>query len=180
MTETIAGTVHRLAGSPSMRLFVCLPLLLLAACDDRDQDQSRMSADIIDRPASREGEGPLAGNNVGAGAGTGLANNTTPAEPTSEARLPSVVQGQWAGINDSCGDRTAELELTVTPTTLVFHESVGTVRSVSAGKDGRIRVDASFTGEGQSWTRVLELRPSANGREMTMVNDGTAVVRKRC
>ncbi len=83
-------------------------------------------------------------------------------------------------MNDRCGDRSADLELTVTPKTLIFHESVGTVTKVAPGPGERVRVTAAFTGEGDSWTRKVELRPSANGKELTMINDGAAVTRKRC
>src|SRR3546814_4417026 len=55
---------------------------------------------------------------------------------------------------------------------LVFLESEGKATGVSHGPDGRIRIDAAFTGEGQSWNRKLELRPSASGRELTVIDDG--------
>jgi hypothetical protein len=41
-------------------------------------------------------------------------------------------------------------------------------------------VKADFTGEGQSWTRTLALRMAEDGKALTIVNDGTAVTRKRC
>ena len=174
------GTRRPIAGSLRMRVLFALPLLLLAACGDKEeQRKSGISTDIV------EGTEPDA-----------VRNATPPPEapplPQAEAphpdlrggtptgAIPAALQGRWTGLADRCGDRSAELELTVTPKSLVFHESVGTVNGVVSGANGRLRVDAAFTGEGDSWTKTLEMRPSANGRELTVINDGTAVTRKRC
>ena len=72
------------------------------------------------------------------------------------------------------------MELTVEPDQLIFHESVGVVQSVNQQADGRLQVQAAFTGEGESWTRTLSFRPSADGARLTIVTDGTAVTRKSC
>ncbi len=66
------------------------------------------------------------------------------------------------------------------PDQLLFHESVGTVKQVNQDANGRAAVEAAFTGEGQSWTRTLALTLSKDGKALTVVNDGTAVTRKRC
>lgn len=174
MIETNSGTLGRPAGSLMMRAGLFLPLLLLAACDDGNKNQSAVSTNIVDQQESDAV--PAVGNNV-----EEVLPEETPTEsPQSASSMPVALQGRWTGINDACGDRMADLELNITPDSLVFHESVGTVKGVSAGTDGRIRVNAAFTGEGQSWTQRLELRPSANGRELTIINDGTAITRKRC
>lgn len=166
-----------------MRASFALPLLLLAACQDREGDKSGISTNI-----SEEQTTPDAANGV-------TAADPTPVDPAGAradaphpdmgdesptGAIPASLQGRWTGINDACGDRTADLELTVEPKSLVFHESVGTVKGVVSGANGSLRVDAAFTGEGDSWNKMLELRPSASGRELTIINDGTAVTRKRC
>lgn len=174
MIEMNSGTLCRPAGSVMMRAPFFLPLLLLAACDDGGKREAGVSTNIVDQ--HDVDSVPAAGNNV-----EEVLPEEKPTEtPQSASSMPAALQGRWTGINNACGDRMADLELNITPDSLVFHESVGTVKSVSAGADGRIRVNAAFTGEGQSWTRRLELRPSANGRELTIVNDGAAVTRKRC
>ncbi|WP_031298737.1 hypothetical protein [Sphingobium lactosutens] len=119
------------------------------------------------------------------------ANAIVPAEPvpTSETSkppaspagmIPESLQGRWTGMQARCDDRSDALELTIKPDQLIFHESVGTVQSVDAQEGGEIQVKAAFTGEGESWTRTLSLKPSADGARLTIVNDGTAVTRKRC
>lgn len=105
----------------------------------------------------------------------------TPKQAASPAGLiPASMQGRWAGMQARCDDRSDALELTIKPDQLIFHESVGTVQSVDAEEGGHIRVQSAFTGEGESWTRTLSLKPSADGARLTIVNDGTAVTRKRC
>jgi len=180
-----------MTGSLRMRLLITLPLLLIAACDEKGGGKPGMSANIVDEEASydvsnvtpAQDETLAAGNEARPAA---AANGSAPATPRQAARphaagsIPAALQGSWTGLNDKCGDRSAELELKVTPNSLIFHESVGTVQGVVTGSGGKTRIDAAFTGEGDSWTKKLELRPSANGRELTIINDGAAVTRKRC
>lgn len=173
-----AGTSRRSAGFPPMRatILLPLPLLMLAACDDRRDDKSEVVTNIVDQGPPDIRAVPEASN--------GQTAEPSPALPAPEApsgsTLPAGVQGRWTGLDENCADRATERELTITPTSLIFLESEGKVTGVSHGPNGSIRVDAAFTGEGQSWTKRLELRPSAKGRELTVLNDGTAVTRKRC
>ncbi|WP_242129036.1 hypothetical protein [Sphingobium sp. Sx8-8] len=172
-----AGTHWRKTGFLPMRALIFLPpLLLLTACDRKSDDQPGVVANIVDQATSNVTEVPQ-GNGI-------QTAEPAPAIPRSEApvgvTIPASIQGRWAGLDESCADRAAELELTITPTSLVFLESEGKATGVSHGPDGSIRIEAAFTGEGQSWKKRLELRPSANGRELVMMNDGTAVTRKRC
>lgn len=167
--------------NPVLAAFALLPLLSLAACGKSEQNESQpgMVANIMDQalPGSRD----LPPD----------ANSITPVEPAPDLpvakgdaeranAIPIGLQGRWAGLQERCGDKAAALELRVTAASLVFHESVGTVQRVAHRPDGQLSVDATFTGEGDSWTRTLTLRPSADGQQLTVVNDGTAVVRKRC
>lgn len=159
-------------------LLPLLPVLLVAACDGGKQsaDQPGVVANIMEEalPNTQQPAPP--------------ANAITPVEPppaidppaaAPSGPVPATLQGGWTGMADRCGDRSADLELTIAPDRLLFHESVGEVRSVKATGSG-LSVDAAFTGEGQSWTRTLLLKPSADGRTLTIVNDGAAVTRKRC
>jgi hypothetical protein len=170
-----------------MRALSFLPLLLLAACDETEEGRPGMSTNIVDEQASYDvgnlspvdDETPEPVNEAQPDANA-AAPAREPGPRTPAGGIPASLQGRWTGLNDTCGDRSAELELTVTPKQLIFHESVGDVTGVVSGTGGRLRVDAAFTGEGDSWARRLELRPSANGRELTIINDGAAVTRKRC
>lgn len=93
---------------------------------------------------------------------------------------PASFQGRWIGTKDQCDDTAAEQELEITPRELIFHESVGTITQVTKQAGGKVAIDAAFTGEGQSWTRRLETRLSADGQTLTIANDGQMVNRKRC
>ena len=170
-----------------MRLFLALPLLLLAACDQRADDKPGMSTNIVEEQSSYDvsnqspaDDDSLAPDNAADPTRNETASARQPEGASVGNRIPVSVQGRWTGLNDRCGDRSSDLELTVTPKSLIFHESVGTVTGVTSGPGGRVRVDAAFTGEGESWTKRVELRPSASGRELTVINDGAAVTRKRC
>lgn len=160
------------------RQSILLPLLLVAACDNSNQSagQPGVVANIVDQalPNAQQPAPP--------------ANAITPVETppaidppaaTPSGQIPATMQGRWTGTADRCGDRSADLELTIAPDQLTFHESVGEVRSVKA-TEGGLSVEAAFTGEGQSWTRTLLLKPSPDGRMLTIINDGAAVTRKRC
>lgn len=174
--DEVAGTGGRLAGSVVMRLALALlPLVALAACDkpaDKQEAQPGVVANISDRTEQAQDTPPPM-------------NATLPAqqpepEVAASGPIPAALQGRWTGMTDTCGDRAADLELNILPDQLVFHESVGTVEAVTPGADGQMSVRASFTGEGQSWTRTLTLRPAVDGSTLTIVNDGTAVRRQRC
>lgn len=157
-----------------MRFYFSLSLpLLLLACDGGQDPQSGMVANIENATPPDMEETPA--NNAAP-----TENAVSAAEEESEGLIPVAVRGRWTGIGDNCTDKAAELELSITPRTLIFHESVGTVNAIEKQADGRLKVDASFTGEGQSWTRSLILKTSAKGEELTVINDGAAVTRKRC
>lgn len=166
-----------------MRMFLpLLPILLVTACDrkpDGGDGQPGIVANILDQ-AMPNAQQPAP-----------AANAITPVEQMPDipapkpqvdgsAIVPAELLGRWTGVSDRCGDRMADLELNIMANSLVFHESVGSVKTVTPAPGGRFSIEAAFTGEGQSWTRTLDLRPSADGATLTIVNDGTAVVRKRC
>lgn len=149
-------------------------LVLTAACDATPQGndaQPAIVANIVD--ADRSTPSPAPANAI-------IAPPDQPTEVVNPqpAIIPASVQGRWTGESDRCDDRAAPLELTVAPDRLVFHESVGTVRSVRIGEDGGIAIDASFTGEGQSWQRTLTL--TRTGDRLVITGDGATTTRKRC
>ncbi|WP_066696797.1 hypothetical protein [Sphingobium amiense] len=155
-----------------MRAFALCALAALAACGrepaGKDDGQPEIVSNIVEDAVPEAGEARQPENRAEA-----------QAQPAADS-IPAALQGRWTGLPDACGDRAAALELNIGPDSLIFHESVGQVEAVKRGEDGDMRVTAAFTGEGESWTRTLTLRPAADGATLTIVNDGTATVRKRC
>jgi hypothetical protein len=161
--------------------FPLLAMLLLAACGEARDD----NADAAPPPAATVSDQTPPGTRHAAPPAMAIAPvrppvaASDPSPPAASAgAIPAAYQGRWTGEGDSCGDRAAALELTVTPDRLIFHESVGTVDAVRPDGDGRLAVDAAFTGEGQSWRRSLTL--ARTGDRLTVHNDGTGATRKRC
>lgn len=177
------GTARRAPGSLIMKRMILLSLLLpIAACGKQDQDAAKQPGvvtNILDQavPDARPADAPANGI---APTEPSPTVDTPPPPAAPDGLIPAAFQGRWVGEQEKCGDRAAPLELKVAPDSLIFHESVGTVKAVRAESDGRVAVDAAFTGEGQSWTRTLQMRASPEGQALTITNDGTAVVRKRC
>ena len=91
-----------------------------------------------------------------------------------------ALRGRWTGQKNDCADPAADMQLTIAPRELLFHESAGAVMAVEPLPDGGARIAARFTGEGQSWNRTLTLTPSADGRLLTVTGDGVSAARKRC
>ncbi|WP_311268682.1 hypothetical protein [Sphingobium sp. WCS2017Hpa-17] len=165
----------------SSSALLMLPLLLIVtACNrtpEKQDDQPGVVTNILDQTLPNMAEPPANGITP---VETGPARPAPTPAAAPDGLVPAAMQGRWAGAAERCGDKAAALELTVMPDQLLFHESVGTVKSVTQDKDGRAAVEAAFTGEGQSWTRTLALSLSKDGKALTVVNDGTAVTRKRC
>lgn len=174
-----AGTGVRLVGSCSMRLPIPLALLLLAACGSKqNDDQPGVVANIMDKTLPNMEREVVPDNAIDTV--EPLPDIPQPRQQTVLGLVPAGLQGRWTGVTDRCGDPGAVLDLTITPDRLIFHESVGTVTATDPGADGRYMLKAAFTGEGESWTRMLAVRLGAGGQELVIVNDGAAVTRKRC
>ncbi|MCP1471798.1 hypothetical protein J3E64_003511 [Sphingobium sp. OAS761] len=158
-------------------------VLILAACggeDNGDSDGNRRPgavSNMLDQALPNAQDVPTPANAIDP-VEPAPAIKTPP--PATAGLVPAAFQGRWAGLDDRCGDKAAPMELTIAADELVFHESVGTVKAVRNEADGKVAVDASFTGEGQSWTRSLSMALAAGGRRLTITNDGEAVTRKRC
>lgn len=152
-----------------------LPLIALAACD-KPAEKPEVQPGVVTNISDRTERAPDVPPPVNATVPT---QSPAPDEQAS-GMIPAALLGRWTGVTDKCGDRMADLELNILPDQLVFHESVGMVEAVTPGDDGQLSVKAAFTGEGQSWTRTLALRTAADGATLTIINDGTAVTRKRC
>lgn len=89
--------------------------------------------------------------------------------------IPAGFQGRWSNSQASCAKPGDLSRLTVKEDTLVFYESEGKVTDIRQLAPGEIRVDARYTGEGETWSRTSNLRLSADNRVLTL--DGQRRVR---
>lgn len=96
-----------------------------------------------------------------------------------EDAIPAAFHGVYDSSPEACG-RPSDGRLAVTARELRFHESIGSVRSVTPGAAGRIRVEADYQGEGERWRNSHELRLSTDGAGLTISGDGVSFDRVRC
>lgn len=157
-----------------MRGFLVLPALaavLIAGCGRQGSDQRENEvsapAPVAEAPAPAAQSAPA---NAGEGA---------PPPPATGKTIPAALLGVYDVSLEACG-RPSDTRVTVTPTELRFHESIGTVREATAGGAGGVRVEADYQGEGERWRSVRELRLGDGGKALTIGGDGTRLVRVRC
>jgi hypothetical protein len=155
--------------------------LLLAACQRAPENDS-LSGNIVDR-----GEAGIDNDLIDEALppDEGGENAATPpagrAEaPTDDMTVPARLRGQWTGLRARCDDPADPLRLTITGHALRYYESVGQVTSVARADQGAVIVSAAFSGEGDNWTRAQLMSVSPDGKRLTIITNGEAVVRKRC
>lgn len=133
-------------------VFLTAPAMLaLAACSD--------SGDSANTEPSMEAEeaSPLP---------------TDGAEVALEGEIPVALRGRWGMTEADCDpDEPANKGLMeVSPTTLRFYESLGTLGETSEAGPTRIRASYDFEGEGMQWQREILLEGEA-GSEALMLSE---------
>ena len=102
-----------------------------------------------------------------------------PPPPATGKTIPASLLGVYDASIEACG-KPSDGRLTVSPTELRFHESIGTVREVKAAGPGAVAVEADYQGEGESWRTVRELKLGDGGRTLVVSGDGSRFERVRC
>jgi hypothetical protein len=151
-----------------MRDFPVLPVLvaaLVAGCGPAEADlKANMAAGP---PAAAKAGGPPA-------------PPPPPVPPPATGKtIPAALLGTYDASIESCG-RPGDGRLTVSVTELRFHESIGTVRRVTATGAGAVSVEADYQGEGERWRDRRELKLGDGGSILTVSGVGTSFVRVRC
>lgn len=134
-----------------------LSLLVLAACAEP----------IDDRPEAEETMIPVEPDG-------GIGDGATPPADMVEGTIPAAFHGRW-GINPGdCTDENGDAKgsIQVSENQLRFYESLATIAEVSTNAGGVIRATYDFTGEGQEWTRDLQLELSEDGTRLTQTEFG--------
>jgi hypothetical protein len=159
-----------------MRRFIILPLLLiLPACGDTQNDSANSAA--LDAPIGNDTPIPPDIDATAPSTSSTLRQQATIDTPGT---LPAAFRGQWTGTTEECGNRRSDLYLSLEAREMRFYESLGAVTAVEQIGADTIIVNASYEGEGQSWSRRQKLSLSADGTLLTVANQGNSIVRKRC
>ena len=157
-------------------LLAALPLAL-AACQQAptDTDAATDTAATVTETAPAAGEmGPGATPTVTeTAAATPTASPT--ASPTSDgdgSTIPVALRGRWGLVAADCTSTRGDAKglLTISPTTLKFYESLGTLGKIRTRTASTLRADFSFSGEGMTWTRDETL--SVSGNKLTRTERG--------
>ena len=149
-------------------------VLLAAGCGER-RDADRGGNDQAAATNGTEAAAPAA-------QAADTANSSGPAAPAPPATgktIPATVLGVYDASLEACG-KPSDTRLTVSPTELRFHESIGTVRRATVTGVDTVTVEADYQGEGESWRSNRELRLGEGGATLTISGDGTRLVRVRC
>jgi hypothetical protein len=154
-----------------MRGSAILPALaagaLLAGCGVRQETDRNTNNQLV----------PASGSSASNSSGPAAPEPVPP--PATGKTIPAAMLGVYDASLEACG-QSSEARLTVSPTELRFHESIGTVRQVTTAGAEAASVDADYQGEGESWRNLRVLRLGDGGKTLTISGDGTRLVLVRC
>jgi hypothetical protein len=93
---------------------------------------------------------------------------------TAEGEIPVALRGRWGMTEADCDpDEPANKGLMeVSPTTLKFYESLGTLGETSEAGPTRIRAAYDFEGEGMQWQREILLEAEAGSQALMLSEFG--------
>ncbi|WP_425071134.1 hypothetical protein [Sagittula sp. S175] len=79
--------------------------------------------------------------------------------PETVSEIPTALQGRWALVPADCepGRSDAKGLMIVGPHSLGFYESRAVLDRLSQRSEDRVQGSFIFTGEGESWTRLVTL-----------------------
>jgi hypothetical protein len=88
--------------------------------------------------------------------------------PGPGGRIPVAVRGRWGLTPGDCTSARGDAKglLVITPDTLRFYESRGTLSRIIERDRSRIVADFDFAGEGETWQRRMVLDAQDGGRTL--------------
>jgi hypothetical protein len=128
--------------------------LIASACEPKAADEGA---------ASNESAKP---------AETTTATATAPGADLGKA-FPAAFRGKWDGSAEACKTG-SERKLNITETEMQFLESIGVAKSIAQESENAIKVDAAFSGEGETWDATTRLELSPAGNALTINGDQTS------
>ena len=108
-----------------------------------------------------------------------------PTEPRAPApvqanTVPERFQGEWNSTPADCGTANNPSRLQIGADDIRFHESSGTITSVTISGESDITVAADMTGEGEEFKSTYGFQLSDDGNTLTDTSSGTGMARHRC
>ena len=96
------------------------------------------------------------------------------AEATPQGEIPVALRGRWGMVEADCdpAEMANKGPMEVSPTTLKFYESLGTLAQTSETGPMRIRATYDFEGEGMQWQREILLEGEAGGEALMLTEFG--------
>jgi hypothetical protein len=96
------------------------------------------------------------------------------AEVATEGEIPVALRGRWGMTEADCdpGEPANKGLMEVSPTTLRFYESLGTLGETSEAGPTRIRATYDFEGEGMQWQREILLEGEAGSQALMLSEFG--------
>lgn len=165
------GTVF-LATFPSRILLLSALLLPLAACSSEkpasDREESPMNEQVRPEPAPEQNKGAESASTPS------TASAPQPDKTRHDSQIPVSVQGRWGLVAADCTSKRGDAKglLTIDSTSLRFYESVGELKGVRERDSSRIVGEFLFSGEGESWSRVMTLDAQDAGQTLIRRENG--------
>ena len=103
----------------------------------------------------------------------------TPAA-AENAKVPERFQSEWNSTPADCDTANNPSRLQIGADDIRFHESSGTITSVTVSDESDITLVADMTGEGEVFQSTHTFRLSDDGDTLTDTSSGTGMVRHRC
>jgi hypothetical protein len=151
-------------------------LLVAAGCDRSDPPANQVAIDLnAATPAPEPTPAPIAP----VAPAPPAANAAEPAA-VAATMLPAAYHGVFDQTAAACSAASSIYRLTVTGKALRFHESLADVKSVTPDGANAVRVAASYSGEGMTWSNIQRVALSDGGQTLTITGEGEPVRRKRC
>ena len=104
----------------------------------------------------------------------GMDGSLADGDISAEGEIPVALRGRWGMGAADCDP--AEMAnkglMEVSPTTLKFYESLGTLGEASETGPMRIRASYDFEGEGMEWQREILLEGEAGGNALLLTEYG--------
>ena len=101
------------------------------------------------------------------------ASNTVPAADPEKvlSGIPMAFRGRWSMVEADCDVSRSDTKglVTVDAESLKFYESVGRVKTIDVVSPVEVKATFAFSGEGQSWTKVMALKLDEGGTTLVRV-----------